>query len=792
MKNIKLIIISIVLAAFLAPFVFAEDIIIDEVVIKGNSGVETKEISDKISTGAGLVYSKYRIKEDIRNLYKTGKFEDIIVSLDEKDGKSIVTFEVVEKPKIAKLIIKGNKDVGEGDIKAKLEEKKETKESGTAPEEEKAPEQIAVKENEFFDEFMLKKAIIKVEDMYKERNFNYATVTYTIADSEEKKNEKGKWINVTLDVAEGDKMKVKKIESEGNKVFGIDKIKGIMKIKEEGWFQSGVFNENQFIEDVKAVLQNYYDEGYVKAKINGMTYGEIEVNKASIIKQDVTIDREKKEIYIKLPVEEGIKYTIKDIAVTGNEVYTLEELTDKMESKKDRAFNKSQFDRDIAALRALYSEKGHIFAQMEDSYVYDDEIGTVSVKVAITEGAVAYINEIKIRGNYVTKDRVIERELTVAAGEPFDSNKIKKTQERIYNLGFFDNIIIDTEQVDIDRLNLIFEVVERKTGTIGLGAGYSSLEGLVGYVQLSQSNLFGEGKAFSADVQFGNQKKSWQLSYKDPWIFDLPVSFGIDIWNVYRNKYYNNQGYDLDTYGFNTTFGQRITDEQKAYITYRYQEDRYFNITEEMKPYVDEGKRQISSITPMYLYDSRDDVFDPSRGFYTNASIQIGGGLLGGDYNYMKGLVDVRYFVPSWWKFVWAFHARVGNAWVYDWSYGRGIVPPTERFYCGGTDTVRGYEERDLGPVGGGNFLVVTNLEYKLKLIDKTLTLAAFFDSGNSWENISEVDWTNPYLYPSVGGGIRLTIPGTVMMIRIDYGYGLVPGARTEGGKLHFNVGNIF
>lgn len=149
-------------------------------------------------------------------------------------------------------------------------------------------------------------------------------------------------------------------------------------------------------------------------------------------------------------------------------------------------------------------------------------------------------------------------------------------------MDFFDNIIIDTEQVDIDKLNLIFEVKERKTGTIGLGAGYSSLEGLVGYVQLTQSNLFGEGKLFSADVQVGNQKKSWQLSYKDPWLFDTPTSFGIDVWNTFKNQGYNNQGYELDTYGFNLSLGRRFDEANQGFITYRYQEDKYSNIRSDL------------------------------------------------------------------------------------------------------------------------------------------------------------------------------------------------------------------
>jgi outer membrane protein insertion porin family len=227
-------------------------------------------------------------------------------------------------------------------------------------------------------------------------------------------------------------------------------------------------------------------------------------------------------------------------------------------------------------------------------------------------------------------------------------------------------------------------------------------------------------------------------------------------------------------------------------VTYRYQDDTYSNIETSLQPFIPEGEKQTSSITPMWVYDSRDDVFDPGKGLYNTVSMQFGGGVLGGDYNYIKGIEDFRYFIPSIWKFVLGIHVKVGNAWGYDYSYGDALVPPTEKFYAGGTDTVRGYEERALGPVEGGNFTIITNIEYKLKLIERVLTFVTFYDSGNSWENADNVDWTDPYLYPAVGVGIRFTIPGTVMLIRLDWGYALDPAHHLPGGKIHFNIGNIF
>ncbi|MFW6210698.1 MAG: outer membrane protein assembly factor BamA, partial [bacterium] len=684
---------------------------------------------------------------------------------------------------------------GSGDIKGKFElDAQETINPFDAQDE--APESRdnpKIKEGGYLDEFLLKKVVGQIEEMYKTRNYYYADVHYEINEMETEENGK-KRVGIKINVNEGEKVKVKSITAEGNSVFSIDRIKGIMETKEEGWFQSGVFDDDKFINDLKKILNAYSSEGYVKAKINGYESGEIEMNREKLIEEFVDIDTETNTIEITIPIKEGARYEIREIVIEGNEIFTTREIEENIKSRKDREFDRNRFEQDVARVKNMYSQKGHIFAQVRRSYFYDDDTGEVDIGLAISEGPVAYVNEIKIRGNYATKDKVILREILVKPDEPFDSEKIKKSQERIYNLGFFDNVVIDTEQIAMDELNLVFEVVERKTNTIGLGAGYSTVEGLVGYVQLTNANLFGEGKSFSADVQFGNTKRSWQLSYEDPWLFDVPTSLGVDVWNILKEKDYNNQGYDLDTYGLNLSFGRRFTNEMKGFMTYRYQEDAYSNIDEELQGVIEERKSQVSSITPMFVYDTRDDVFDPGKGLYASLALQTGGGILGGDYNYYKGIADFRYFTPSIWKFVLGFRAKIGNVWGYPWAYGSPDVPPTEKFYCGGTDTVRGYEERALNPLGGGNFTLVTNLEYKLKVVERMFSVVAFYDSGNAWTSSKDVDFSNPFLYPSAGMGIRFTIPGTVMLIRLDWGYPLVPDPITgrQDGKIHFNIGNIF
>lgn len=366
-------------AAPVSPTSGIEDQIIEDIKITGNTTVEEKEVLDTVSFGVGMAFSKYKTREDIKNLYKTGKFDQVNVSLEQMDGKTTLVYDLKEKPRIGKIVISGNKDVSEGDIKGKLDDDEK---------------KIKVKELEYFDEYMLKEGISEIEKLYKEKNFYDAKINYMIKPYKDE-HKRGELVEIDIDVDEGGKLKIKAINAVGNKVFSVDKIKGLMDTKEEGWFQSGVLDDAKFIEDLKKILKAYNQEGYVKAKIGDYSEGEIDINKGAILKDYVKFDRENNSITINIPITEGIKYTIKNITIDGSQVFTGSELLGRLDSKPGKVFDRGMFDNDLNTVRSMYAGKGYIFAQVKDTYVYDDDIGTVDITLAISEGTVAYINQIK-------------------------------------------------------------------------------------------------------------------------------------------------------------------------------------------------------------------------------------------------------------------------------------------------------------------------------------------------------------------------------------------------------------
>lgn len=722
------------------------------------------------------------VNEDLKRIWKMGLFQDVRVSADPAPGGVILAFKVAERPLIQEVRFFGNKQVGDGTLRDKC---------GLEP-------------KQTLDQDKLTAGVRAIEALYKEKNY-YAVEVRVDTNPGKAEGE----VVVNFRVNEGNKMKIEAINITGNKVFSVSRIKGAMKeTREAGWFTGGSYEPDKVFADYENVLKLYAREGYAKAKLEGAGLAEWGDKGREVVRASTTFDEANKRIVLAFAVNEGPKYRLTGLKFSGLTLFKEKELLDRIVSDQDKIFNQDHWDSDMAKLRSAYAEKGYIYANVTPDFSWDDAAGTVQVALAVVENSKAYIERIDIRGNDTTKDKVIRRVLSLEPGDAFDAEAVNRDKMRIYNLGFFENVAIDTAPgSEMDKLILIFDVSpERKTGTLSLGAGYSSVEGLVGFLQVSQNNLFGNGQAVSAQWDFGDRKSSYNLSFTEPWLLDKPISFGMDVYRISRTQAYASQGYDQTSTGGSLRLGYSFRekwDAWKVYNTYRYQSDQTSNVSSDLIG-IDEGLENTSSITPSLVRDTRDNIFDASRGSYNIYSVTFAGGLLGGDKHFVKQVYDVRmhFTTPAifgWtWlnRFVLGVHGRVGHATPFDPGSGAGprTVPVSERFFMGGTDTVRGYLERSLGgrvSLTGGQFTMLSNIEYGFKPAPP-IKLRVFYDSGNIWTNVDSVNWERPYLYPSTGFGMLFTIPTSVIQIRLDWGYGLDPEERDPNGRIHFNIGNIF
>lgn len=753
--------------------------IISEIQVDGNQTIAGEDIISwlKVKTGDQAQSVRMVLDRDLKAIWETGKFDDVHFLLQPlSDGTLRLLIRVKEKPAITGITFQGNDA---------FSDKKLMEESGLTP-------------GTPYDAFSVDSAARKMVAFYHDKEYYEAGIRPEI-----QKGAQG--VALTFQVKEGLKVKVTKILVTGNEAFSAGDIKGVMETKEAGWFVGGVYKEATFIDDLKRILLRYAKEGYLKAKLFGYGLQDIELNRVEIVRKALEVNTQTKEMTISLQLDEGTQFIIGQLEISGNIIFSQAELLGRMALKPGAILDRLIFEQDLQMIRMTYAEKGYIFSDVSTEMKYQDDAGTVDVSVVIREGSIARVERIDIRGNTITKDKVIRREIRVEPGEAFDSRKIQRSRERISNLGFFQDVKVNTEPGGTPSEQvLVFEVDERHTGTISLGAGYSSVDYLMGYLQLSQANLFGNGQSVNLQWELGALRQSWQMSFTEPWLFDAPVSFGVDIWNMNKSKGYNSQNYNLLSQGGAIRLGRRFDEFWKGFFTYKLESNEYTDVDSDISG-IDEGRSDTSSVTPTLLYDTRDNVFDPHQGTYQRLSVELAGGLLGGDNNYIKYLMDSTLYIPLFWKFVLALHGEAG----YAHSYPYGIVasdhdvPPSERFQVGGTDSVRGYREGLFGSdlTGGGGLLkLVTNAEVHFPIIGP-LKGVAFFDAGNVWSDFEGVDsaaesyFTSfPSLYKGAGLGIRLNVPGTVILIRFDFGYPLDPDpdGRPPTLNYHFNIGNIF
>jgi len=511
-------------------------------------------------------------------------------------------------------------------------------------------------------------------------------------------------------------------------------------------------------------------------------------------------------------VPEGVKL---DFAVTvnpittgvsfeGNTVYTSEVLTKFMDIQPGQVLNSVYVGQKIQGINAAYARDGYMLAHVDGIRVDDQGM----LHVHIVEGIV---EDIIPAGNKKTRDKVITREFVQKKGKPFNKFLVRRSVERVYNLGFFDDVNVRMLPGEQDPNNVIIEidVLEHKTGTITLGAGYSKSDGLMGIIEFGEENLRGTGDKFKVHWEIGGKKKykNYQISYLKPWIDSKGTSLGFSFFNR-EDEYtdYNEDGNEVAEYnkksrGFNISFGRQTGEYTRDYLTLESRKDTYkFDPDENSENgfrydkngagtgpdnhnpngshnfraenYIGNNFGRINSITWQKVYDSRDNIYDPTRGRRISYTAQWAGHGLGGDFDFYKFTAETRMYKKLGAKNVLAFRARGG--------FIQGDAPYSQLFTLGGADSLRGYEDDQFR----GKYMYNATLEFRFPIVKK-VSGVLFTDIGDAWD-APNVTWYNSkktFNY-GVGAGVRVTTP--IGPVKLDYGVG------KHKNKFHFSFGTQF
>lgn len=739
-----------------------ESPVVKAIDVEGNKTISVTAILSKIKTRVGQPYLQSVISDDLKRLYNTGYFADVRVDRKEHEGGFKVIFYLEEKPVIDKITFS---KVRYFHPKALLKKMK-------------------TKEGKFLDNKTLKDDVDMVKELYAKKGLTQVEV-----DVETSTDETTHKAALHVVVREGDKVRIRRIHVDGNKAYKDKHIRKVIKTRPKSFFTSGYLKGEILEEDMERIAAFYEQRGFIDAVVD---YSAEQLSKGFID--------------IRIHVEEGKQYFVGHIAVTGNEVIADKDILGAMEETQEgKVFSREKLTVDIAHLRALYFDKGYIFADITDTTSLDPDTGKVDVKIDVKEGGLAYIEKIKVQGNTRTRDIVVRRELRVNPGDPFDGEKLKRSKERLNNLGYFEDISFDIEDTDKeDHKDLVVQVKEAKTGSFSFGGGFSTVDKVVGFIEVEQRNFdftnwpafTGGGQNLRLRAETGSTKNNLFLSFTEPWIFDYPVSGGFDAFKTERDRERDvGFAYDEKRVGGNLRLGKQFSEHTIGRMIYKMEKVTIGDLETDVSAdlLAEAGTNTVSSLGLSATRDSTDSSLVPTKGLVVNGGVDIAGGLWGGDKDFYRLQTMGSYYIPFQWKSVLELRLRAGLVEAYGDSEK---VPIFERFFAGGARSIRGYDERRVGPLDtntddpiGGESLLVGNVEYTIPLVE-FVKLAAFLDAGNVWANAQ--DFASGDFKSGTGVGVRIKTP--IGPVNLDYGYPLnvEPGEEERSGKFYFSVSRGF
>lgn len=778
-----------------------------EIEYAGPKSVSKAVIFSNMRTTVGQPYSQAAIEEDVRNLYETGLFVNLRI-YDEPlaDGVKIILI-VQPKPLVRDVVLVGWSSLPESRLR----------------------KEVKSKSGETLNEQQVAKDAMAMTAYYQKKGFKDAQVTYQVETTEET----GRCV-ITFNINEGNKQFLNSISFVGNNSFPRSRLAKQFKTKKRGmlsWITgSGVVKDEQFQDDLIALKRFYQNQGYIDMEIRG-----VEFRPAGDTAVDAIVT-----------VTEGIPYKVGSVTLEGYNVYSKDRIRGRMKMLEGGVYSPQGLDDDLKAVRDLYGEQGYIDSEIIPTRKPSIESGRMDLVYNISEGPQGFVERIIIQGNNKTKDKVIRRELAVAPGEVYNSVRVDASKKRLENLNYFSKVDISPQETVIpSRKNMVVTVEEERTGSFTFGAGYSSIDSFIGFVEFSQGNFdianwpsfIGGGQKFRTRLQYGDKRQDFTISFVEPWFLNQRLSFGVDLF--YRNASYFSSYYDEQRIGANFKFAKALNDFLTARAVLKV-ESINLDIKNDAPLFLEpEGGSHLRNAVEFGLtHDTRDSVFLTRKGHKIDGALEVAAG---GDVELYKMALEAQQYFSLPLDMILTLQGTVA---VVD-SFGGGEVPIFDRLFAGGTSSIRGFKFRDVGPKYESETFPALDDErerldeIKERLDDKNLSEdeeddlndekddiedelddqkdfdgtpiggktmaygtaeltfpifsrvrgAVFMDAG--FVNRNAFDFSPENFNVGVGIGLRLNLP--IGPLRLDLGLPVVADKYNDDGpQFHFNVGYQF
>jgi len=717
-----------------------------DIAVEGNRRIQAPAILNRVTTKIGDPLAPAALRDDVRSIFALGFFDDVQVRTEEFEGGVRVIFVVVERPLLREVSFEGNAELKTQELR------------------EKATIRVGV----LYNPVEVQKAEEAIRQKYEDEGFFGVQISPRTERTPEGD------LRVVFRIEEGPKLHIDRILIEGNSALTAGQIKDAMSTKERLYwiFPFSTVQRKVFDDDVDRILQLYADHGYIQARVESA---------------EIVPDLARKKVTLRVRVVEGPQFRTGTITITGNEILSTEEIRKLVKLQEGVVFSRGALRTSVRAILDRYSELGRARAEVDPRTVNDLPNLKVDVTIPIVEGGPVYVERINFTGNTKSSEKVLRREMRVAEGELFTYQKLVRSRQRLFALGYFDEVNVNTEPGSTpDKMVITVDVKERATGIFSIGAGYSSVDSLFATLDVSQRNLFGRGQEVFLRVRIGAKSRLGLVGFTEPYLFDMPLKAGFDIYD--REREYDD--FTEDRLGGDLRASYPLTEFVTLSGLYRLEEVKISNVSttasQDLKK--EEGKKLNSVIEFTLARDTRDNLFEPTKGSRNSVEFVFAG--LGGDTQFYKVTAETAWFVPlPVFNLVWAVRGLFGMA----EGWGGQEVPIFERFFLGGATTLRGQRTRSVSPrdaagerIGGDKELLFST-ELLIPIIPR-FRLALFFDAGNAYGFGTDFDPTDLRL----GAGVGARFFSPLGPLRLDFGYNLDKQPGEKSFQIHFTVGAPF
>ncbi len=732
---------------------------VNRIEIIGNQRIERTTILSYLGVREGLPFNRYDIDRSLKALYATGFFADVQMKpVAEASGGAVLQVKVTENPIINKVAFEGNKRISDEDLK----------------------KEVTLDPRSIFTRPKADAATTRLQQIYRRSGRYQAVINPKVIVLENNR------VNLVFEIDEGLETRVTNIDFVGNKIFSDDALKEVVKTTEERWWSPFSSDEKYDPDRVsydKELLRRYYvSQGYADFQV-----------KSAIA--EITPDGE--NFYLTFTIDEGERYNFGKIDIDDN-LSTDETLSSEITTIEGETYNADEIENSIDNMVQKLGDKGFAFVDISPKFTRNFDSRTIDLAYSVNMGPRVYVESINIDGNSRTLDEVVRREFRLAEGDAYSTSKLARSEQRIQNLGFFENVKVTQQQGSSpDQTIINVDVKEQSTGEISLGAGFSSVDGALAEFGIKESNLLGRGQELRLNALVAAERQQFDIGFTEPYFLDRDLSAGVDLFKT-RTDFSRESSFDRESLGGALRLGYSVSEHLRHTMYYRFEEIDITDVDANASRFIkdQEGTNISSLVGHSFIWDTRNNRFETTDGNYIKVSQDLAG--LGGDSRYIRHEAKAATFFPI--APQWTFSLGATGGHTYGWDEDRDIRI-NERFFIG-MRQLRGFGRAGIGPrdittndaLGGNMYYTgMGELTFPLGLPDDLGFLgAAFVDVGNLWD----LDSTGPEIVdantPRVSAGLGLSWRSPFGPIRIDFAKALIKEDEDETQIFNFQFGTRF